>query len=65
MTEYTSAQRTCPSCGEVCTADPYDIGDGPEFSCRNCEWCWGALGQPLTMKPIEDLRGLAERYRPR
>lgn len=41
-------QRTCPTCGQVNEGEPYDIGDGPEFSCVNCEWCWGALGQSLT-----------------
>lgn len=37
----------CPSCGYTCVRDPYDIGSGPEYSCVNCEWCWGAEGQPL------------------
>lgn len=42
-----SLQRTCPSCGEMAIGHPYDIGSGPEFSCINCEWCWGAYGQEL------------------
>lgn len=37
----------CPSCGLVATRHVYDIGSGPELSCANCEWCWGAEGQPL------------------
>ena len=45
--EVTTA---CPSCGDVATRTVYDIGSGPELSCPNCEWCWGALGQAL--KPI-------------
>lgn len=39
--------RTCPSCGEKAQGQPYDIGSGPELSCPNCEWCWGADGQDL------------------
>jgi hypothetical protein len=47
----------CPSCGLVATRETYDIGDGPELSCANCEWCWGADGQPLTEDPFrEDTR---------
>ena len=55
------ANRICPNCGEIYDGEPYDIGDGPEFACRVCEWCWGALGQSLTHKPIERLHeiGLA------
>lgn len=30
----------CPSCQEVEARTVYDIGDGPELSCSNCEWCW-------------------------
>ena len=37
----------CPSCGAVAERRVYDIGSGPELSCANCEWCWGAEGQPL------------------
>lgn len=40
----------CPSCGEVAERTVYDIGSGPELSCANCEWCWGAAGQSL--KPL-------------
>lgn len=43
--------QTCPVCGSTVSMTPYDIGSGPELSCPNCEWCWGANGQPL--KPIE------------
>lgn len=41
----------CPSCGAVATRTIYDVGDGPELSCANCEWCWGADGQPLSAIP--------------
>jgi hypothetical protein len=40
-------RSACPSCGVVADRDPYDIGSGPELSCSNCEWCWGANGQDL------------------
>lgn len=40
----------CPTCGLVTERRTYDIGSGPELSCANCEWCWGADGQPL--KPL-------------
>lgn len=53
--------RTCPTCGTVNDGDPYDIGDGPEFACPNCEWCWGANGQDLTEGPIAALKEHAER----
>ena len=43
-------ETPCPHCGTVAVREPYDIGSGPELSCSNCEWCWGALGQPL--KPL-------------
>lgn len=62
MTDYL---RTCPSCGTVNDQEPYDIGDGPEFACPNCEWCWGANGQDLTDGPIkamyDEVRGLTGR----
>jgi hypothetical protein len=48
MREVTEYVRACPSCGARHDGDPYDIGDGPEFCCPTCDWCWGALGQPLT-----------------
>jgi hypothetical protein len=38
----------CPTCGaDASHLEVYDIGSGPELSCPNCEWCWGAEGQPL------------------
>lgn len=40
-------ESACPQCGTVAVRETYDIGDGPELSCANCEWCWGAEGQPL------------------
>ena len=40
----------CPSCGLVTERELYDIGSGPELACADCEWCWGADGQPL--KPV-------------
>jgi hypothetical protein len=47
MSVITSA---CPTCGLVAERETYDIGSGPELSCVNCEWCWGAEGQDL--KPV-------------
>lgn len=47
----------CPSCGVLAIRETYDIGSGPELSCANCEWCWGADGQPLKrLDPNEDWR---------
>jgi hypothetical protein len=43
--------QTCPTCQRTVTMIPYDIGSGPEMSCPDCEWCWGADGQSLL--PIE------------
>lgn len=60
-TEYL---RKCPSCGHLVTSEPYDIGDGPELTCPDCEWCWGAVGQDLTMEPIDALRKIAEQQAP-
>lgn len=40
----------CPCCGSLGTRQTYDIGSGPELSCAECEWCWGAEGQDL--KPV-------------
>lgn len=48
-----AVESACPSCGVVATRMVYDIGSGPELSCANCEWCWGAEGQPL--KPLHGL----------
>lgn len=42
-----SVKSACPQCGTVAKRETYDIGDGPELSCANCEWCWGAEGQLL------------------
>lgn len=53
MTAHGRFERTqnCPNCGKQVTMRPYDIGSGPEMSCPDCEWCWGADGQPL--KPLD------------
>lgn len=40
-------ESACPSCGSFTTREVYDIGSGPELSCADCEWCWGANGQTL------------------
>jgi hypothetical protein len=45
-----SITSACPACGLVAERETYDIGSGPELSCANCEWCWGAEGQDL--KPL-------------
>ena len=45
--------RKCPNCGQWHEGEPYDIGSGPEFCCRLCDWCWGALGQPLEQLVVE------------
>lgn len=50
MTGKRSVRSACPACGRVETRVAYDIGSGPELSCADCEWCWGADGQDL--KPI-------------
>lgn len=47
MIERTEVESACPSCGVVAKRMTYDIGSGPELSCANCEWCWGANGQQL------------------
>lgn len=46
----------CPSCGTVATRRAYDIGSGPELSCANCEWCWGAEGQDLSPVSLQGVR---------
>lgn len=61
MTTRTTYTSACPNCGVTADRDAYDIGDGPELACANCEWCWGAEGQSLTFVPpimqevVEDL----------
>jgi len=45
----------CPTCGTVAARTTYDIGSGPELSCAECEWCWGAEGQPLKALRLADL----------
>lgn len=42
-----TTNEACPACGAVKRRETYDIGSGPELSCSQCEWCWGADGQPL------------------
>lgn len=46
----------CPSCGTVTERETYDIGSGPELSCADCEWCWGAEGQPLKPFTLADIQ---------
>jgi hypothetical protein len=53
-----AVESACPSCGVVATRMVYDIGSGPELSCANCEWCWGAEGQPL--KPLDVGRAVSQ-----
>lgn len=47
----TAIRSACPNCGTVADRDLYDIGSGPELSCADCEWCWGAEGQRLQPLP--------------
>lgn len=49
----TARTQACPNCGQSVTMEPYDIGSGPEMSCSNCEWCWGADGQPLERLDVD------------
>lgn len=52
----------CPLCGQEGTRTAYDVGSGPELSCANCEWCWGANGQdlkPLTLADVAKALGVA------
>ena len=51
-------RSACPSCGLVSTRETYDIGNGsgPELSCSDCEWCWGADGQDLVAIDVEKVR---------
>lgn len=44
--------RRCPQCQRSITAIPYDLGDGPELSCPDCEWCFGVNGQRLTKEVL-------------
>jgi hypothetical protein len=51
---------TCPTCGaDASHLEPYDIGSGPKLSCSNCEWCWGAEGQPLKALDLATVAGLS------
>lgn len=50
-------ESPCPVCGLVEERFTYAIGSGPELSCSNCEWCWGAEGQslaPITLQRVYD-----------
>lgn len=47
-------RSACPNCGDVTMRRTYDIGSGPELSCAECEWCWGADGQELHPVPMPD-----------
>jgi hypothetical protein len=40
--------RICAKCKWRGRPPVYDIGAGPEWTCPECEWCQGALGQDLT-----------------
>lgn len=51
-------ESACPACELVAERRVYDIGSGPELSCVNCEWCWGADGQSL--KPLMPEAEVAE-----
>lgn len=51
MDEGEMVRSGCPSCGAEAERRVYDVGSGPELSCANCEWCWGADGQDL--QPLE------------
>jgi hypothetical protein len=51
MSSRETVISACPACGIVAERITYDIGSGPELSCANCEWCWGAEGQDL--KPLK------------
>ncbi|HET9646630.1 MAG TPA: hypothetical protein VFP34_00160 [Microlunatus sp.] len=58
--------RECPKCGTVNTGEPNDIGDGPEFVCATCQWCWGANGQVLgdaRLKPYLEKQDVTVRVR--
>lgn len=48
----------CPACGLLATRMVYDIqnGSGPELSCIDCEWCWGADGQDLKPLDVQAIR---------
>lgn len=47
MDEGVEVKSRCPNCGQTAMRTTYDIGSGPELSCANCEWCWGADDQDL------------------
>ena len=47
----------CPNCGLTARRETYDIGSGPELSCSNCEWCWGADGQNLRPLDVQAILG--------
>lgn len=54
MSDPTPLPRIC-ACGWKGTPELYDIGSGPEWSCPACEWCHGALGQPLRPFVLHEL----------
>lgn len=58
MSETEIRVQACPNCGARVEMVPYDIGSGPEMSCTDCEWCWGADGQSL--EPLDTERILRE-----
>lgn len=59
MTEKIT--QRCPNCDAEVTMRPYDIGSGPEMSCPNCEWCWGANGQALD--PNDPIKSMPDELR--
>lgn len=56
MTSHSLITGPCPSCGTVAARTTYDIGSGPELSCADCEWCWGAEGQDLKPLNLADVQ---------
>ena len=53
--------QNCPCCDKAVTMRPYDIGSGPEMCCPDCEWCWGANGQPLD--PYDPMKAMSPEMR--
>lgn len=55
------------NCGWVGKITPYDIGDGPEFCCPQCDWCYApsavVLGDGSTQATL-NLEALAREHFP-
>lgn len=60
IVEGSAVTSECPTCGLVDERTAYDIGSGPELSCANCEWCWGARGQDLKQMDVAEVRRWAQ-----